>query len=140
MDMTTGNDSRAGIQLYLDQKYPEAESALASAVNAQPAWAEGWSYLGYAQYMQQKYNEAAASLEKAVMLDQENAEARFGLGLVWAALKRVDAAIACWDETLRLRPNHADAKRSLVGGLIFRGQASLAEHQYEKGEYDLERA
>lgn len=140
MDATAQQDPRAGIQLYLQQDYAGAESALAEALRMQPTWAEGWSYLGYAQYMQQKHTEAAASLEKAVMLDQENAEARFGLGLVWAAVKRVDSAIACWDETLRLKPGHSDAKRSLVGGLLFRAQNCIAEKDYDRAEQDMERA
>jgi tetratricopeptide (TPR) repeat protein len=140
MDATTGQDLRAGIQLYLNHDYPGAETQLTEAVRMSPAWAEGWSYLGYAQYMQQKYNDAASSLEKAVMMDQENAESRFGLGLVWAAMKRVDAAIACWDETLRIKPGHADAKRSLVGGLLFRAQNYIAEKDYDRAESDMERA
>ncbi|HTQ09746.1 MAG TPA: tetratricopeptide repeat protein, partial [Fimbriimonadaceae bacterium] len=55
-------------------------------------------------------------------------------------MKRVDAAIACWDETLRLNPNHADAKRSLVGGLVFRAQENLNQKDYDRAETDLERA
>jgi tetratricopeptide (TPR) repeat protein len=140
MEATTGQDLRAGIQLYMNQDYVGAEALLSDAVKIRYDWAEGWSYLGYSQYMQQKYTEAAASLEKAVMMDQENPEARFGLGLVWAATKRVDAAIACWNETLRIKPDHADAKRSLVGGLIFRANAYLAEKDYDHAESDLERA
>ncbi|MFI5385840.1 MAG: tetratricopeptide repeat protein [Fimbriimonadales bacterium] len=140
MDAITSQDPRAGIQLYINQDYAGAEAQLAEAVKVQPGWAEGWSYLGYSQYMQQKYTEAAASLEKAVLMDQENFEARFGLGLVWAAMKRVDAAIACWNETLRLKPGHADAKRSLVGALIYRAQTYLADKDYDHAEADLERA
>lgn len=140
MDATTDSDLRSGIQLYLAQDYPGAEAKLSEAVKLQPVWAEGWSYLGFSQYMQQKYTEAGASLEKAVMMDQDNAEARFGLGLVWAALKRVDAAIACWDEALRLKPGHADAKRSLIGGLLFRAQNYIVEKDYDHAEYDMDRA
>jgi tetratricopeptide (TPR) repeat protein len=140
MDVSAHQDPRAGIQLYMNQDYAGAEKALSESLNNKPVWAEGWSYLGYAQYMQQKYTEAAASLEKAVMMDQDNAEARFGLGLVWAAMKRVDSAIACWDETLRLKPGHADAKRSLVGGLLFRAQNHLADKDYDRAELDMERA
>lgn len=140
MDVTTGQDSRAGIQLYLSQDYAGAEAQLSEAVRARPDWSEGWSYLGFSQYMQQKFTEAAASLERAVMMDQENPEARFGLGLVWAAMKRVDAAIACWNETLRINPGHVDAKRSLIGALIFRAQAYITDKDYDRAESDLERA
>jgi len=140
MDVVSNKDNRAGIQLYLNQDYAGAEHALSDAVKMNPTWSEGWSYLGYAQYMQKRYTEAGASLERAVMMDQESPEARFGLGLVWAAMKRVDAAIACWDETLRLKPTHADAKRSLVGALIYRGQQNIAQKDYDRAEIDLERA
>jgi tetratricopeptide (TPR) repeat protein len=140
MDATVNQDPRAGIQLYLNQDYAGAVAQLSDALKVRPDWAEGWSYLGYAQYMQQRFTEAGASLEKAVMMDQESAEARFGLGLVWAAMKRVDAAIACWNETLRIKPGHADAKRSLIGALIYRAQAYLADKDYDHAESDLERA
>lgn len=141
MDAVAGQiDPRAGINLYLSQDYVGAEAQLTEAVRMRPDWAEGWSYLGFSQYMQQKFTEAAASLEKAVMMDQDNPEARFGLGLVWAAHKRVDAAVACWNETLRLKPDHVDAKRSLVGALMFRAQGYIAEKDYDRAEGDLERA
>lgn len=140
MDAPTGQDLRAGIQLYMNQDYVGAEAQLSDAVKVRPDWAEGWSYLGFSQYMQQKFTEAAASLEKAVMMNQEDPEARFGLGLVWAAMKRVDAAIACWNETLRINPAHADAKKSLVGALIYRAQTYFADKDYDRGESDLERA
>src|SRR5258708_2359714 len=134
MDTLTTQDPRAGIQLYLAKDYPGAEAKLSEAVKMRPDWAEGWSYLGYSQYMQQKFTEAGGSLEKAVMMDQESPEARFGLGLVWAAMKRVDPAIACWNETLRLSPGHIDAKRSLVGALVFRAQSLLADKDYDHAE------
>ncbi|HVT14076.1 MAG TPA: tetratricopeptide repeat protein [Fimbriimonadaceae bacterium] len=140
MDVPASQDLRAGIQLYMNQDYAGAETQLSEAVKIRPDWAEGWSYLGFSLYMQQKLTEAAPCLEKAVMMDQENPEARFGLGLVWAAMKRVDAAIACWNETLRLNPNHADAKRSLVGALIYRAQTYFADKDYDRGEGDLDRA
>lgn len=140
MDAPTSQDLRAGIQLYMNQDYVGAEAQLADAVKVRPDWAEGWSYLGFSQYMQQKFTEAAASLEKAVMMKQEDPEARFGLGLVWAAMKRVDAAIACWNETLRINPAHADAKKSLVGALVYRAQTYFADKDYDRGENDLERA
>jgi tetratricopeptide (TPR) repeat protein len=140
MDTATSFDIRSGIDLYLKQDYPGAEVALSEAVQRQPTWAEGLSYLGFAQYMQQKYSEAASHLEKAVLLEPENAEARFGLGLVWAAMGKVDPAIACWDETLRVKPDHAGAKQSLVGGLIHRAQKYLDDKDYDRAEHDLDRA
>jgi tetratricopeptide (TPR) repeat protein len=140
MDAPTSTDLRDGIQLYLAQDYAGAESKLSEAVKLRPDWAEGWSYLGFSQYMQQKFTEAGASLEKAVMMDLENPEARFGLGLVWAALKRVDAAIACWNECLRIKPGHVDAKRSLVGALLYRAQGYIVEKDYDHAEADMDRA
>jgi tetratricopeptide (TPR) repeat protein len=140
MDVTNSQDLRAGIQLYIAQDYSGAEAQLIEAVKLRPDWAEGWSYLGFSQYMQQKFTEAGASLEKAVMMDQENAESRFGLGLVWAAQKRVDAAIACWNEALRIKPAHADAKRSLVGALLYRAQSYIVEKDYDHAEADMDRA
>lgn len=140
MDTTFGQDLRAGITTYLNRDYPAAETQLIEAVRTRPDWAEGWSYLGFAQYMQKKYPEASASLERAVMIDSENAEARYGLGLVHAAMQRVDAAIACWDETVRVKPDHADAKRSLIGGLIYRAQQEIAAKDYDHAEHDLDRA
>jgi len=120
--------------MFTKRQYTDAVSYGLRSVEADPAFASGYSNLGWAEYWLGRNDEAVGHLRKAVELSPDDAEAHYRLGSVYNnALRRPDLAEEEFTRTLELNENHAFAWQQ-------RGISFYQREEYEKAEADYRRA
>ena len=116
--------------LFVQGRYPEAESLAKAMVDAYPAHGFGYKVLG-AIYKQMGNDEQALTfMQKAAMLIPEDAAAHSNLGLVLNDLGRLEEALASCRRALRIYPDFAEGHNNLGITLHSLGRLFEAEASY----------
>lgn len=112
-----------GWQLVQQRNMAEAESKFTLAVSHDPANANAWNGLGWAQFNGGKPMNAEEAFKKAVALEPKQVAALNGLGWINKNRGDVEQAIACWLKAVKVS-EYATAPI-----------AGLAQTYMEKGDY-----
>lgn len=108
-DLTT-----EGWQLWKDRKLPEAEAKFKAALAKDPANANAWNGLGWAQLNQGKPANAKEAFTKAVELEPKSAASLNGLGWIAKGEGKTDAAIEFWNKAVAAAPTATAALSGLA--------------------------
>ena len=121
-----------GWSVWQQQKYAEAETLFAEAVEEDPANANAWNGLGWSQFHQGKSAAAVTSFERCLAVTPDHAGALNGLG--WIAKKdhRIDEAIGCWERAIEALPSATAALNGLATTYMEMQHYRKAVEVYEK--------
>ncbi|MFN3511728.1 MAG: tetratricopeptide repeat protein [Phenylobacterium sp.] len=120
MDAEIGRDPNAPAAVYRNfgailvrrQRYEQAESWTAKAVERHPKDVDLWNLRGVALRRLQRYDEALVALDRAGKLDPKNKGVLNNKGNVYNDTRN-PAAIDAFTKLVRLAPGDAEAQRSL---------------------------
>ncbi len=111
---------------------PEAEQALARALDCRHDYAEALLLQGVVYRKQGRLEEATDSLVLATHFRPELAEVHFQLGLIASAQRRPGEAEHCFRRTLERDPRHAKAHNALGAALVERGMLEEAVQHFRQ--------
>lgn len=97
-----------GLVYQMQDKLPEAATALLTAVKVRPDYWISWLRLGHVYKEQHAYTKAAEAYQKAVGLDPKNETAWCGLGTVLEKQKKFREALAAYEQAFGLAPKKGD--------------------------------
>jgi Tfp pilus assembly protein PilF len=89
--------------------FPQAEQLCRQVLQADPANALAWFWLGAACQCQHKLSEAATHYRQALALRPDFAEAHSNYGAVLATQGRLEDAVTHFRQALQINPRFADA-------------------------------
>jgi tetratricopeptide (TPR) repeat protein len=95
---------QTGRLLITQQRYPEAEAALRTAIAIRPGRADGWVELGNALALRKKYPEALANYSTALKMEPQNAQTLLRRGKVLGYMNRHAEATESYRAALQLNP------------------------------------
>ena len=127
MDVKAGGDLNFLIQ---QQKWAEAEEAIAKAVQLKPEYADAHMHLGLVRIHQKKLAEAEQAYAKAVQLKPEDAVAHGCLGATRLKQKKWVEGEQALAEAARLDPKLANAHK-------FLGYVRLQQKKWAEAEASL---
>src|SRR5262245_47112327 len=120
----TADDVTAGIQLFDNGQWIEAEQFLTTFIEQHPTDAAAAFYLGRSYFNQEYYEEAVRWLERAVLLDGRNSDYHLWLGRAYGYLaQRVSFLWQCplarkvrahFEKAVKLNPDNLAARADLV--------------------------
>jgi tetratricopeptide (TPR) repeat protein len=109
-----------------------AEQLYRQALQADPAYADAWCFLGAACHGQGKLAEAEAHYRRAAQLAPDHPGAANGLGALLTRQGRLEEAAACFQHALRLQPNAAEPHDNLGLVLARLGRTAEAVGHYQQ--------
>jgi len=119
-----------GWRLWRHRKLAEAEAKFRQAVEKDPANADAWNGLGWAQQNQGKSVSAKASFIKALTIDPKLAAALNGLGWIAKAEGKTNDAIDYWTQAVEAMPTATAAISGLAATYLEVGRPDKAEKYY----------
>jgi serine/threonine protein kinase/tetratricopeptide (TPR) repeat protein len=108
-----------------------AEATYRRAIDLQPSYWAGYSWLGVFHYKRAEYAKAAEMFGLVSSLAPDNVRALYNLGATYVAMGKYDDAIAVLQRSLALRPSPR-AYTNLANAYFYRRQYDLAAGMYEK--------
>jgi len=118
--------------LWRQQKFDQAETLFAQAVERDPAHAHAWNGLGWARFNQGKSATAATSFQKCLAIEPAHAAALNGLGWIAKQEQRTDEAIDYWQRAIKALPSATAALNGLATTYMETQQYDKAIEIYEK--------
>ncbi len=103
-----------GQALHWSGAYPNAEHAMAKAVQLAPEYAEAHNYLGAARFRQGKLAEAETALRKAIELKPDFALAYINLARCLLQQKDTEGALKAFRDAVRCKPDFAPGHLELA--------------------------
>ncbi len=120
------------VQLHLNGRLDEAESAYRGLLSDQPNNPDALHLLGVIAYQRKQYAEAIDLISRAIALGNRTPEYRNNLGNVYLAQGRIEEAQACYHKALKLNPKYGDAHNNLANTLKEQGKLQEAVYSYTK--------
>ncbi len=108
-----GTSLLLGLIAMRDERWPDAETVLAEAVDADAGSALGWRSLGVALSKNGRLDEADRAMSRSVALDAAAVAAWYNRGLLRLQRQRFGQAVADLDRALRLDPENREVQRLL---------------------------
>jgi len=105
--------------------WSQAEQLYRQVLQAEPAHADAWFFLGAACQSQRKLQEAKMHYRRVIELRPEQASAYYNLALALEQEGKLEEAVGSYREALRLEPENLSALNNL--GNILTTQRKLAE-------------
>jgi tetratricopeptide (TPR) repeat protein len=118
--------------LYELQRYQDALSTYAKAVNIRPDYAQGWNGQGKTLYELRKFKDALAAYDKAIQIEPDYLEAWSGRGFALNKLQRYQEAIASFEKTLFLQNNYPEVWNAKGEALAKLNEYDQALKSYDK--------
>lgn len=118
--------------LWRQQKFAQAEVLFVEAVDKDPAYANPWNGLGWAQFNQGKPAAASTSFQKCLGIEPEHAGALNGLGWIAKTEDRIDDAIGYWHRVVKALPGATAALNGLATTYMETEQYDKAAEVYEQ--------
>jgi tetratricopeptide (TPR) repeat protein len=132
---TTGNDiahADLGLALFRSGRVDEAMGHFQTAVQINPAYADGRNDLGTALLQKGSVDEAIIQYRKALAINPGFAPAHYNLGAALFQTGSLDEAIAHYQKALAINPGYADAHYGLGNALLQKGSMAEAIAHYQK--------
>lgn len=131
--MTTTAEALAhGWQLHQAGKWAAAEEIYRQVLQASPADAAAWCYLGIACHDQDRLDEAVAAYRRALQLQPNFPIAFNNLGNTLRMQRRLDEAVTCFDHALRLKPDYVNAHKNKGTAFVWEGRLAEAMTCYDR--------
>lgn len=125
--MTTTAEALAhGWQLHQAGQWAAAEQIYRQVLQANPADANAWCYLGIACHDQDRLDEAVAAYRRALQLQPNFPIAFNNLGNTLRMQRKLADAVACFDQALRLKPDYVNAHKNKGTALVWEGRLEEA--------------
>ena len=103
-----------GVQLFTDQKYPQALELFKSLTKVEPDNDAAWYYRGLSELYTRNVSDAETSLKKAIALDSTNYWYRDRLAVLYSMMRNPEKAIKEYEDLLEDFPKKTDIYYSLV--------------------------
>jgi tetratricopeptide (TPR) repeat protein len=118
---------------YLEQQQIErALQQFEQAIVLDPAFAEGYSNLGFVLFHHmEEFETGAKHIEKALLLDVHNITARFNWSMVLQHRGKIDEALALCSELLIANPDFHEARANRALLLLSKGDFGAGWRDYE---------
>jgi tetratricopeptide (TPR) repeat protein len=107
-----------------------AEEAFLRATEIQPAYAEGWAYLGEAR--QQLGENGLNDLEKALNLNAHSIVANTLMGLYWQRQNDFEQALAYFEASAKIDPTNPALQTEIGNSIAQLGNISLALSYFQR--------
>lgn len=125
--MTTTAEALAqGWRLHQAGQWAAAEQIYRQVLQANPADANAWCYLGIACHDQDRLDEAVAAYRRAIQLQPNFPIAFNNLGNTLRLQRKLADAVACFDQALRLKPDYVNAHKNKGTALVWEGHLEEA--------------
>ena len=108
-----------------------AEATYRRAIDLQPNYWAGYSWLGAFHYKRAEYSQAAEMFRLVSSLAPDNVRALYNLGATYVALGKYDEAITVLERSLALRPSPS-AYSNLANAYFYLRKYDKATGMYEK--------
>ncbi|NMG20031.1 serine/threonine-protein kinase [Brasilonema bromeliae] len=118
--------------LYELQRYQDALSTYAKAVNIRPDYAQGWNGQGKTLYELKKFQDALVAYDKAIQIEPDYLEAWSGRGFALNKLQRYQEAIASFEKTLQFQNNYPEVWNAKGEALAKLNEYDQAFKSYDK--------
>lgn len=125
--MTTTAEALAhGWRLHQAGQWSAAEQVYRQVLQANPADANAWCYLGIACHDQDRLDEAVAAYRRAIQLQPNFPIVFNNLGNTLRLQRKLADAVACFDQALQLKPDYVNAHKNKGTALVWEGRLDEA--------------
>jgi FkbM family methyltransferase len=121
-----------GWQIHQSGQWAAAEQIYRQVLQANPADANAWCYLGIACHDQDRWEEAVAAYRRALQVQPQFPVALNNLGNTLRMQRRLGEALACFDQALRLKPDYVNAHKNKGTALVWEGHLEEALTCYRR--------
>jgi tetratricopeptide (TPR) repeat protein len=112
--------------------FESAEQLYRRILDADPAQADVWNYLGETCLLRGRFNDAIAVYQRAIDLVPKNAAAQNGIGVAYAQMNNWDQAVAFFRQAVATQPDYVEGYSNLGIALSNRGKLAEAERAYRE--------